>query len=300
MQLVTVSILSPVRNEEHDIREMLDSVQGQTTDDWELLVVDDGSTDMTAEIVTDYAARDGRIRLVSSGVALGKVRAYNLAFAASSGDVVMMLSGDDRLPSDSVAVRAAAFTGVPASARALATFKFRTFSERRSLDGMLLPRGRATSLSGGILTMNRPLCNEVFPIPEELPTEDLWLGEAAVALADEHHRGQEVVLEYRMHEGNSNPRMRPFAAMSQSIAVRYEAYRVLAHAQSLGVDASCRSEWLAVYRVELLRRRGSTLRILLSHDVPLVRRLSMAGMSHAVLWSIRRRFYRAFSGWQGR
>lgn len=297
---MTVSILSPVRNEERAIREMLDSVQAQTNSDWELLVVDDGSTDSTAQIVSDYAARDPRIHLVSSGIRLGKVKAFNLAFVASSGDVVMMLSGDDRLPSDSLATRAAAFAGASTSERVLATFKFRTFSTHKSFDGMLLPRGRATSLSGGILTMNRRLCDEVFPIPEDLPTEDLWLGEAAVALADTHHRGQEVVLEYRMHEGNSNPRMRSFDEMSQSIAVRHEAYRVLARAQSLGVDDDRRAAWYAIYKVELLRRKGRTLRILLSSDVPLMRRLSMAGMSRRVLWGVRRRFYRAFSGWQGR
>ena len=62
MQEVTVSVIMPAYNSEAYIRESIDSVLGQSFTDFELVVVDDGSTDSTAQIVESYT--DSRIRLI--------------------------------------------------------------------------------------------------------------------------------------------------------------------------------------------------------------------------------------------
>src|SRR4051812_45980480 len=59
-----VSILLPTWNGAVFLAEQLDSILEQTLADFELLVVDDGSTDGTAEIAARYAERDGRVRLL--------------------------------------------------------------------------------------------------------------------------------------------------------------------------------------------------------------------------------------------
>lgn len=59
-----VSIVLPVYNGQKYLRESLDSILAQTVQDWELIAVDDCSTDATPQILADYAARDSRIRIM--------------------------------------------------------------------------------------------------------------------------------------------------------------------------------------------------------------------------------------------
>ena len=59
-----ISIITPVYNAEKFISSMIDSVLVQTYQDWELILVDDGSKDASAEICKEYAAKDTRIRVI--------------------------------------------------------------------------------------------------------------------------------------------------------------------------------------------------------------------------------------------
>ena len=59
-----VSVLMPVHNGEAFLREAIESILWQTLGDFELLIVNDGSTDGTAGIIEEYAAHDGRIRVL--------------------------------------------------------------------------------------------------------------------------------------------------------------------------------------------------------------------------------------------
>jgi glycosyltransferase involved in cell wall biosynthesis len=63
MQTPAISVLMPVRNGEAFLREAIDSVLSEPLADLELVVVDDGSTDSTPVILTEYAARDPRVRV---------------------------------------------------------------------------------------------------------------------------------------------------------------------------------------------------------------------------------------------
>ena len=59
-----VSIITPCYNGGRFIADTIESVLGQTYAQWEMIVVDDGSADDTAEIAGRYAARDSRIQLI--------------------------------------------------------------------------------------------------------------------------------------------------------------------------------------------------------------------------------------------
>src|SRR5690349_20253364 len=61
-----VSILIPARNEAYNIGHALDAALASTGTEIEVLVMDDGSTDATAEIVKAHAARDSRVRLLNA------------------------------------------------------------------------------------------------------------------------------------------------------------------------------------------------------------------------------------------
>lgn len=91
-----VSILTPSFNREDLVAETLDSVLAQTWPHWEMLVVDDGSTDRTREIVAEYAARDSRIRLFDrTWQPKGACTCRNEGVAMCDGDYVMFLDTDD-------------------------------------------------------------------------------------------------------------------------------------------------------------------------------------------------------------
>jgi len=72
-----VSVLFPVYNVEPYVEAALESLQNQTLHDFEIIVVDDGSTDATVDIVERLAGKDNRIRLVRSERNYGLVHALN-------------------------------------------------------------------------------------------------------------------------------------------------------------------------------------------------------------------------------
>ncbi|MCF0197537.1 MAG: glycosyltransferase [Bacteroidaceae bacterium] len=87
-----VSIVMPVYNTGPFLREAIESVLAQTRTDWELIVVDDGSTDDSAAIVSSYP--DPRIRLIAQQNA-GQSVARNTAMQVAKGDFVYCIDSDD-------------------------------------------------------------------------------------------------------------------------------------------------------------------------------------------------------------
>lgn len=91
MPLITVAM--PAHNAAPYIGEALDSILGQTCRDFELLVVDDGSTDETAQRVADRA--DARIRLIRLGTNRGRAAARNVALDNARGVYLAWMDADD-------------------------------------------------------------------------------------------------------------------------------------------------------------------------------------------------------------
>ena len=90
------SVLIPCFDLAPWIRVCLDSVRTQTCDDWECVVVDDGSTDGSAAVLDEYAAADARFRVLHQRNA-GSGAARNAALAAARGEWILFLDGDDVL-----------------------------------------------------------------------------------------------------------------------------------------------------------------------------------------------------------
>jgi len=291
-----ISILSAVWNEAAYVAEMITSVQSQDLGEWELLFVDDGSTDNTVAIIGEYAARDPRIRLVSHGAKIGKVKAFNVAFSAGKGDVIVLLAGDDRIPPESLRARYQAMASLPRHVPAVAYFKIRTFSEENKFHDMVLPRGSAGSRSGGSLTMNRVLAESLFPIEETLVSEDIWLGYGSEFLASSVIDRSEVVLEYRIHAGNSNPRNRAFDDMTESIHQRHRAWQRLAETEQLPLAPEARQRLADMWAAEQLRHDGRVVALATFRALPSIERIALLSMAHPALFALRTLFYKFFSG----
>jgi glycosyltransferase involved in cell wall biosynthesis len=107
-----VSIVTPTWNRAAIVGAAIRSVQAQSFADWEMIVVDDGSTDDTASVVASFAA-DPRIRFapISHG---GQCRARNHALTLARGGVVAYLDSDNVWYPDFLAAAAALFEARPA------------------------------------------------------------------------------------------------------------------------------------------------------------------------------------------
>ena len=89
-----VSVVIPVRNGERFIGKTLASALAQTHQDIEVLVVDDGSTDGTRNLVQTAAARDKRVRLLKNDK-IGVATARNYGIGKAQGELIAPLDGDD-------------------------------------------------------------------------------------------------------------------------------------------------------------------------------------------------------------
>jgi glycosyltransferase involved in cell wall biosynthesis len=92
-----VSVGVPVFNGEAFLEDAIRSVLAQTLDDLELILCDNASQDRTAEICSDYAARDPRVRYFRNPHNLGAAANYNLAFSHARGRYFKWLAHDDRM-----------------------------------------------------------------------------------------------------------------------------------------------------------------------------------------------------------
>jgi glycosyltransferase involved in cell wall biosynthesis len=90
----TFSVVVPAFNAERTIVAAIRSVQRQTRSDFEVLVVDDGSTDRTAAMVKGERARDGRVRLFRTAN-FGAAHARNVALSEARGAYISLLDSDD-------------------------------------------------------------------------------------------------------------------------------------------------------------------------------------------------------------
>ncbi len=153
-----VSIITPTYNHEAFIGACIESVLAQTFADWELIVVDDGSTDRTGEIAQSYS--DPRIHyLRQENKGLSRLaESYNSALAVAKGDLVAILEGDDTWPVDKLAVQVPDFDD----------------------PGVVLSWGRALMVDSTGKTLRL--------VPENLPDEGIRtnqpIGRASFAMCD--------------------------------------------------------------------------------------------------------------------
>ena len=103
--MALVSVVIPTHNRARCIERAISSVLAQTCADFELIVVDDGSTDDTARVVEECARKDSRIRLIEHRHRKGAQAARNTGIFAAAGKWIAFLDSDDEWLHDSLTVR---------------------------------------------------------------------------------------------------------------------------------------------------------------------------------------------------
>ncbi len=90
-----ISIIMPAYNREKTINRAIESVCNQTWQDWELLVVDDGSQDQTANVVKKWTEQDKRIQFLKNDRKKGVSGARNTGLYSARGEYIAFLDSDD-------------------------------------------------------------------------------------------------------------------------------------------------------------------------------------------------------------
>lgn len=99
-----VTIYMPTHNRSDLLSRAIDSVQGQTYSNFELIIVDDCSNDNTAAVVQAYQDQDSRIKYIKNSENLGACASRNKAIRAAQGEFVTGLDDDDYFLPDRLAV----------------------------------------------------------------------------------------------------------------------------------------------------------------------------------------------------
>ncbi|MBU1727499.1 MAG: glycosyltransferase [Candidatus Omnitrophica bacterium] len=94
-----ISVILPAHNEEKYLKATFDSLLTQTFSDFELIVVNDGSTDNTGKLLAEYAALDARVRIIHNEFSLGLIGALNKGISFAKGKYIARIdSGDTATP----------------------------------------------------------------------------------------------------------------------------------------------------------------------------------------------------------
>ena len=99
MSTPKVSVIIPVYNTQPWLRECLDSVLRQSLEDYEVICVDDGSTDQSGSILQEYAAQDARFQILSQSNQ-GQSAARNAGLKVARGEYVYFFDSDDYIEPD--------------------------------------------------------------------------------------------------------------------------------------------------------------------------------------------------------
>src|SRR5688572_11065546 len=105
-----LSVVMPVYNGERFLAPAIDSILAQTFADFDFHIVDDGSRDATAEILSDYAKRDRRIVVHTQAINGGITAALNYGCRAASADLIARMDADDISLPDRFALQVAYLT----------------------------------------------------------------------------------------------------------------------------------------------------------------------------------------------
>jgi len=178
----TVSVIIPTYNRGWIVRDAIDSVLGQTYTDFELIVVDDGSSDRTPPILDAYGDRLCVIRQANQGVSAAR----NRGIGESSGPLIALLDSDDIWLPKKLAVQVDFFNRNPAALICQTEeiwirngLRVNPGKRHRKPSGMIFERSLELCLvSPSAVMVRRELFEKVGQFDESLPAcedYDLWL-----------------------------------------------------------------------------------------------------------------------------
>jgi len=243
-----ISIIIPTYNASRYIRQTIESVLNQTVSEWELVVVDDGSSDNTVQIVEEYCNKDARVRLVMQKNA-GVGAARNLGFHSTSPNTayIAFLDHDDIWPLHTLETLASALDKnasvlavhgdaryIDKTGRPIKPGEMEAISRRRRaiVDSKVVdwPVNANTTFAvmatcpciqtPGQVLIRRETLKSVGLFDEfaVLPDVDMWL---RISVQGDFAYVPNVVVDYRIHDSNESRKERAMANALMHVRQRF-------------------------------------------------------------------------------
>lgn len=156
-----ISIIIPAYDVEKYIANMLEDVKNQTFDDFEVLIINDGSTDDTAKIAEDYCKQDKRFKLINK-VNGGVSSARNKGLDIAKGKYVVFWDADDAVPKHSLEYLYGSITKEDADMAIGMQLLDGTMGKTRALSLKKLTRQKEISRMEAKLVWVFSACNKIF------------------------------------------------------------------------------------------------------------------------------------------
>lgn len=287
-----VSILLAVYNCGKYIDEAIQSVISQQYNNWELIIVNNGSTDNTLDVINKYISLDKRIISISLEEK-GKCKAYNKAFEICSGDIICFFAGDDILTEDSLLKRVEPIESGQAN---YTSCLLQTFSEIDKLDGVIFPKQvLKPNFSGGSIFFTREQAIKIFPIPITLPNEDTWTSLHLRAFGRNKHIA-EVLYRYRIHNSNSYGYDLDFTTKREKFLQRMQAFILFKNKWNETSNEKFDNYVNSFIEGFELCKQNHKFKILFVTGLPLKDKLILYFYSSPLIYMLRHKFFKFFSG----
>jgi glycosyltransferase involved in cell wall biosynthesis len=297
MNTIDVSVVIAMRNEEIYVEEAILSILNQTGVIFDIIVVDDASTDNTYEILTQLAREHSNLQVLKNPNP-GKAAAYSLGIELSTGTYACLFAGDDIMPQGSLAARYQMIKNYPNTSSIVGLCKLISMSKDKRFDGHLIPKKPGIGgFTGSSYLMNRIAIQKVFPVPSILPNEDSWLELSFSLLPNINVIHSEIVgCQWRVHEGNSINMAVDFDTYNSKITPRMNVSRIFNDKFGSELSEASRKKLLGIIQCENSRLKGDFIGILFSR-AHIVDKLRAISIYNRLFYNLRRNFFNFFSGW---
>jgi len=207
-----VSVIITVFNEERFIGQTIDSFLCQSYDNLEIIVVNDGSTDKTEQILNEYSLTCHNVKVIHFPINRGKVIAQNSAFDQSLGKYIAITGGDDYAAYSRIRTQVSHLIEnqvdiVYSNSYMVDENNHCSIKHPVLFEHIPAPVTLKRVISGGgfpgnTILFTRDLAQKIYPFPCNLPYEDLWFNFIA-AICGKIGYIHEPLNYYRQHSGNT-------------------------------------------------------------------------------------------------
>ena len=294
------SIIMPAYNEEAHITEAIQSILQQSYKDIELLVVDDGSTDKTWEIISELSHSDDRLKVFHPGK-LGKNGATNYAEERVSGDWFAFFGADDVMEQGILEKwHNIAEKYNPLDQKIVILSRMRMFAtdkEYKKFDGIEIPKDKnGVCRSGGAFLATRAVMEDMFPLPLNYPNEDGWMKLYFEFLTEEIVPCPSVCVNYRIHGGNSIDKKAKYEDFTEKFHKRAVVCKTFSERYEDRLDDSVKATLNHKYELESFRYNHKSLKILCYKYASFSGKMRAFFFSNKLLYNVKVFFSKFFIG----
>lgn len=201
-----VSIVMCVYNGEGFLQEQLESVLNQTYSNYELLILDDRSTDNSVSLIKTYQETNNRIRLIQNSTNIGFNRNFEKGILLSQGELISICDQDDIWLPEKIEELVTNIGSAKLIYSNSELINEQGSSLNRTLDYKLIhvdnPCFKAfldsNFITGHTCLFRRELIKDILPLPENVTYYDKWIGLVAAYVGEVKYYNK-VLTKYRVH-----------------------------------------------------------------------------------------------------